>query len=218
MSLPVPPLLVITGRGLATRNLEDIAAAAFAGGCRWLSLRENDLSPPERLALLRRLVALGRTCGASVTVHADVDAAIAAGAAGVHLPAGGDAAAARQLLGPGALIGISAHSENEVSRAAGAGADYVTISPIFVSHSKLGYGPVLGLAELGRITRRATLPLIALGGIGPAQVAACLQAGAAGVAVLGGVMAAADPALATSALVAGLPLAAVSCPGRAGRP
>ena len=195
MSLPVPPLLVITGRGLATRNLEDIAAAAFAGGCRWLSLRENDLSPPERLALLRRLVALGRTCGAS-----------------------GDAAAARQLLGPGALIGISAHSENEVSRAAGAGADYVTISPIFVSHSKLGYGPVLGLAELGRITRRATLPLIALGGIGPAQVAACLQAGAAGVAVLGGVMAAADPALVTSALVAGLPLAAVSCPGRAGRP
>jgi thiamine-phosphate pyrophosphorylase len=126
--------------------------------------------------------------------------------------------AARRRLGPAALIGISTHNADEVARAAASGADYVTLSPIFASTSKPGYGPVVGLAEFGRIARRARVPLIALGGIGPAQVGACIQAGAAGVAVLGGVMAAADPASATSALVAGLPPAALSCPGGRARP
>jgi len=58
--LPDPPLLIITDRGQACRPLEDVAAACFAAGCRWLSLREKDMPPEERLALLRRLVALGR--------------------------------------------------------------------------------------------------------------------------------------------------------------
>ncbi len=89
MRLPEPPILVITDRRQARRPLEEVAEAAFAGGCRWLSLREKDLDPAARLALLRRLAAIGRGWGASVMVHADIEAARAAGAAGVHLPAGG---------------------------------------------------------------------------------------------------------------------------------
>ena len=70
MRLPVPPLLVISDRRQALRPLEEIAEAAFAGGCRWFSLREKDLPPAERRALLGALMVLGRRNGATVTVHA----------------------------------------------------------------------------------------------------------------------------------------------------
>src|SRR5947209_5974374 len=131
MLLPVPPLLVISDRRQALQPLEEVAEAAFAGGCRWFSLREKDLPPAERLALLTVLVVRGRRYGASVTIHDDIDAALSAGAAGVHLPSGGSPESARTRL-PGALIGASAHSAEEVSALLSAGADYVTVSPIFV--------------------------------------------------------------------------------------
>jgi thiamine-phosphate pyrophosphorylase len=207
--LPQPPLLVITDAGQASRPLLDVAEAAFAGGCRWLSLREKGLPAAERAALLRRLVALGHHWQALVMVHEDVAAAVAAGAGGVPLPAGGSPAAARRELGAAALIGLSAHGADEIARAAAEGADYVTLSPIFASASKPGYGPLLGSAELARLVAQAPLPVVALGGIADAAtVTAALAAGAQGVAVMGGVFAAADPMRATQTLVASLALAA----------
>src|SRR6266404_7895919 len=143
--LPAPPLLVISDRRQARRPLEEVAEAAFAGGCRWLSLREKDLPPEERRALLGALLTLGRRYGAVVTAHEeDIEAVAAVGADGVHLPSGGSPVAARARL-PGALIGASAHSADEASRLLGAGADYVTASPVFLTASKPGYGPELGL-------------------------------------------------------------------------
>jgi thiamine-phosphate pyrophosphorylase len=196
--LPDPPLLVITDRRQARRPLEAVAEAAFAAGCRWFSLREKDLDAVSRTALLRRLVALGERFGATVTAHEDLEAVIAAGAAGVHLPRGASPEAARRRLGARALIGCSTHDEAEL--AAAAGADYATLSPIFPSASKPGYGPALGLARLAAAAACARLPLIALGGIDAGNIAPCIAAGAAGVAVMGGVMAAADVA----AVMAGL--------------
>src|ERR1700683_1268169 len=128
---PQPPLLVITDRKQASRPLPDIALALFAGGCRWISLRETDLSQRERVSLLYRLVNYGDRCKARITVHADYDAAMTTGAAGVHLPRHGSIATARAYLGARAVIGISAHDRNEVQHAAALGADYVTLSPIF---------------------------------------------------------------------------------------
>lgn len=189
MRLPQPAVLVITDRGQARRPLDDIAAALFAGGCRWLSLREKDLPDLERRALLQRLVALGKACDAIVTVHDDLAAAAALGI-GIHLPADGSVAVARRVLGAGAIIGISAHSVDDVARAAAEGADYATLSPIFLSASKPGYGPALGLEALHRSW---PLPVLALGGIDATNAAACLAAGAAGVAVMGEAMRADDP-------------------------
>lgn len=201
MSLPFPPLLVVTDRRQALRPLEEVAASCFAGGCRWLSLREKDLEPTDRLTLLRRLVALGDKSRATVSVHGDLDAAEKAGAGGVHLPAGTSPAAARLRLGPAALIGVSAHRAEEVARAAAEGADYVTLSPIFLSASKPGYGPALGLEAL---RRAAPLPVLALGGIDETNAASCLAAGAAGIAVMSRVMAARDPAAIMAALLKSL--------------
>lgn len=205
MTLPLPPLLIITDRRQAGRKLVDIAAGAFAGGCRWLSLREKDLTPASRVELLADLIALGGKYGATVTVHDDIAAAQATGAAGVHLAAGGSPAAARTRLGPRALIGLSAHNDADIDRGADEGADYVTLSPIFASASKPGYGPALGTEGLARAILRARLPVLALGGVVPTQIAACRSAGAAGVAIMGAVMAASDPTAAVAALISHLP-------------
>ena len=201
--LPYPPLLVVSDRGQARRPLIEVAAAAFAGGCRWFSLREKDLMPEGRRDQLRALVALGRRHGASVTVHEDLEAAIVVGADGVHLPGGGNPAAARRRL-PTGLIGVSAHSSREAAASLRAGADYVTLSPIFLTTSKPGYGPAFGLDALGEAARLAAGPVVALGGIDENNVAACIAAGARGIAVMGEVMRAADPEAAVRRLLAAL--------------
>ncbi len=206
--LPDPPLLIITDRGQAQAPLTEIGEALFRAGVRWLMLREKDLDSATRRGLLRDLVARGAPFGARVTVNGDLAAAQAAGAAGLHLPAGNDIGArlteARRTLGSGALLGVSAHDPAEALIAAESGADYVTLSPVFESASKPGYGPALGPAGLNALAVRLTIPVVALGGIGVGNVGACLGAGAAGVAVMGAVMGAADPGAAACKILAAL--------------
>jgi thiamine-phosphate pyrophosphorylase len=192
MKLPDPPLLVISDRSQARGPVTEIAEAAFRGGCRWFSLREKDLPSAERRALLAELVTLGRPFGALVMAHDDIGAVEAVGASGVHLPGGRDPAAARQRL-PQGLIGVSAHSADEAVAQLRAGADYVTLSPIFLTDSKPGYGPALGLDALAAAAAIAPGPIVALGGITPDNAASCLAAGARGIAVMGEIMRAADP-------------------------
>jgi len=202
-SLPFPRLLVISDRSQAKRPLIEIAEAAFRGGCRWFSLREKDLPAEERRALLAELVVLGRRYGATVMAHEDVDAVDMAGAAGVHLPGGSDPAAARRRL-PQALIGVSAHSAEEAAAQLRAGADYVTLSPIFLTDSKPGYGPAFGLDALAAAASIAPGPIVALGGIAPGNAAQCLAAGARGIAVMGEIMRAANPEAAVQRLLAAM--------------
>jgi thiamine-phosphate pyrophosphorylase len=200
MSLPRPALLVITDRHQAPRPLEEIAEAAFAGGCRWLSLREKDMDPAERRHLLRRLAAIAAAWGAMVGVHDDLAAAAAVPGAALHLPARASVAAARRTLGAGRLIGLSTHVGDALAGDV-AEADYVTISPVRLSASKPGHGPAIGLAGVRDAVARAPVPVIALGGIGAADIAPCLDAGASGAAVMGGVMATADPQSTVAALI-----------------
>ena len=202
-TLPDPPLLVISDRSQATRPLVEIAAAAFEGGCRWFSLREKDLPAAERRVLLAELVALGQRYDAAVMAHDDIDAVEAVGAAGVHLPRGSDPEAARRRL-PQGLIGVSAHSAAEAAAQLRAGADYVTLSPIFLTDSKPGYGPALGLDTLADVAQAVPGPIIALAGIGPDNAAACLAAGARGIAVMGEIMRAADPETTVRLLLAAM--------------
>ncbi|WP_419848946.1 thiamine phosphate synthase [Candidatus Poriferisocius sp.] len=91
------------------------------------------------------------------------------------------------------LVGRSCHGLDEVRQAEIEGVDYVTLSPVFETESKPGYGPPLGLGGLGRIVRQAHVPIYALGGIDLGRVAACRDAGAAGVAVQGAVARSPDP-------------------------
>jgi thiamine-phosphate pyrophosphorylase len=194
---------VISDRRQARRPLEELAEAIFAGGCRWFSLREKDLAAAVRRDLLGALVALGRRWGATVTVHEDIDAAMTAGAGGVHLPSAGSPETARARL-PGGLIGASAHSAAEASALLGSGADYVTVSPVFLTASKPGYGPAIGLGGLAEIAAQAPGPVIALGGMTAANAPLCLSAGASGVAVMAEVMRATDPQAVVAAMLAAM--------------
>jgi len=212
MALPIPPVLVITDRRQATRPLLAVAQALLAGGCRWISLREPDLSHEERVDLLQRLVRCGADAGATISVHADCDAAVTTGAAGLHLPRHGAIAAARARLGDRATIGISAHDREEVRRAAALGADYVTLSPIFATASKPGYGPTLGLAGLAELAKTAAIPVYALGGIDATNAAQCRAAGAAGIAVMGAAMRADDPETMIRGVIAAFAQALVAAP------
>jgi thiamine-phosphate pyrophosphorylase len=209
---PLPPLLVITDRRQASRPLDELAEALLAGGCHWISLRENDLAPAERRALLVRLVAIGAPRNALIGVHRDLDAALATGAGSFHLPCGGSVGEARRRLGGRIIIGVSAHDRDEVTRAADQGADYVTLSPVFASPSKPGYGPALGLGQFSAIAGTATVPVYALGGIEAGNAARCFEAGAAGIAIMGAAMRAADPEAMIERVIAMIGRALVTAP------
>ncbi len=88
MTLPDPPLLLVTDRRQARRPLADIVAAAIEGGCRWVSLREKDLPDDEQVPLARTLSAIAHSRGVLVTVHGELALGTLAAVDGVHLPSG----------------------------------------------------------------------------------------------------------------------------------
>jgi thiamine-phosphate pyrophosphorylase len=201
---PLPPLLLLTDRlGCERhgRSLAETVAAAVTGGARAVVLREKDLGLAERAELGRSLSALLEPVGGVLIVASDPALARGLGAGWAHL-AEADAAPASAS---GVRLGRSCHSTAGLLRARDEGAAYATLSPVFATSSKPGYGPTLGLSRLSRLARSVpTLPVYALGGIDSGSAAACRAAGAAGVAVMGAVMGAADPATATRSLLAAL--------------
>ena len=185
-------VVVLTDRRLAARPLTEVVAAAVRGGASWVILRDKDLGYAERRALadsLRAVVPAGRL------VVAGPD------------PLGGDAVhlAATDPVPAGiSLVGRSCHGVPQLSIE-----DYVTLSPIYLTPTKPGYGPALGPAAAAALA--GGVPWLALGGVdAPQRAAACAAAGAAGIAVLGAVMRADDPETVTRALVSGFANAAVS--------
>lgn len=165
-------------------------------------MREKDLPGEDQIALFARLRAVTAPFGARLTLHGTPGLALAAGADGVHLSGGGDGTAARALLGPDALVGLSTHALAEAAAADPATLDYVTASPVFLTGSKPGHGPALGLDGLAAFARACAVPVIALAGIDADSAPPCLAAGAKGVAVMGGIMRADEPKAAVAALAA----------------
>jgi thiamine-phosphate pyrophosphorylase len=193
MKLPAPPLLVVTDRHQARLPLAEVLRAALAAGCRWVSLREKDLSDEDQIALAVTLLPIARRYDACLTLHGEAALAKACGADGVHLPAGSDAAAARAILGPTKLIGVSLHTVTEAEAIDPKIVDYAVAGPAFETASKPGYGPEIGRKGLAEIAGAARVPIIAIGGLNATRAAEVLACGPAGIAVMGGVMRAGDP-------------------------
>ena len=135
-------------------------------------------------------------------MHGDAALAKAAGADGVHLSAGSDAAAARALLGADKLIGVSIHTATEAAAVDPAIADYAIAGPAYETASKPGYGPEIGRKGLAELARSSRVPLVAIGGLNAMRAAEVLAAGVSGIAVMGSIMRAADPTQETKALLA----------------
>lgn len=189
-----PRLLVLTDRRQlpAGRDLVETVGRCAAGGATTVVLRELDLAEDERRELVDALATSVEVISARSAL---------AGAAGVHLASNQPVTEAQALP-----HGRSCHGPEDVARAVGEGASWVTVSPVAPSPSKPGYGPPLGADGVRRAAAAAGgTPVYALGGVEPSAVAALRDAGAHGVAVMGAVMRATDPAAVVSGLLAALP-------------
>lgn len=182
------------------RPLVEVVHAALDGGLQALQLREKDLEGGElyRLAsTLRELTARYRT---RLFINDRLDVALAVDADGVHLgQASVPVSTARQLLGPGKLIGVSTHSLDEITAAAGA--DFLLFGPVYFTPSKAEYGAPQGVNRLRSAVLHGPAPVFAIGGMKLAQIPEALATGAHGIGVITAISAAPDPAQATRELL-----------------
>jgi len=210
VTVTLPHLLVLTdAEQTGARTLLDTVRLAIDGGARAVVLREKRSTTAERRALAAALRPLLAAEGGVLLVASDLTIE----ADGVHLAATDPFPAERPTL-----VGRSCHTLDDVRRAAAEGCDYATLSPVFETISKPGYGPGLGLDglrdivddfEMGTddaptppptLANGRPMPIYALGGVDIDMAGVCLRAGATGVAVMGAIMRAPDPSAVTHAL------------------
>lgn len=196
-------LVVITdpacGEG---RSIVDVVRAALLGGAPSIQLRAKEQPAREQVELARALLRETRSAAALLFVNDRLDVALAAGADGAHL--GQDdlpAAAARKIVPPGFLIGVSAETAELARAAVRDGADYVGVGPVYPTGSKADAGEAIGCARLAEVARAVPIPAVAIGGIAAENAGDAVRAGAAGVAVISAVMRAASPEAATRELL-----------------
>ena len=166
-------------------QIERVAALPLVD---WIIVREKDLRAEEYRTLFSQVVRIAHRHEKKCLAHGRIALGVMSelGADGVHLPLDvlreWRAASGRRSApqaGAVQLVGTSAHSAAEIAKAAALGADYATLSPIFATACKPGAAP-LGTAALAVACKASPLPIFALGGIGKEQLAACVEAGAAG--------------------------------------
>ena len=212
--LPLPPLYPIVDVDLCRlRGLDPLAvlAACLEGGATFIQLRDKDPSSGVRLDRADAAVALTRRAGARLIVNDRADLARLSGADGVHvgqedLPV----EAARRIVGPGAIVGISTHDEAQIAAAVRTSASYLAVGPIFGTASKdTGY-TARGLALVRHALRLADArsgqagparPIVAIGGITLERAPQVIAAGAASVAVISDLLTGGDPAARTRAFL-----------------
>lgn len=206
MAAPLPfRLYLITDRAqCGGRSLVDTLDQACHAGVRAIQIREKDLPPRDLIRLVLDIQRRATPYGVSLFVNDRVDVARIT-ATGVHLPESGlPPDLARRCLPDGTWVGCSTHSLDSACLAEDAGADFITFGPVFFTSSKASYGPPQGLEHLQSVAEAVKIPVLAIGGITPDRVPACLKAGAGGVAVISAILAADDVAAAAAAFEAAL--------------
>ncbi len=162
----------------------DKARAALEGGAKVMQLRLKRSADRPALEAVRGVVGLVHAAGAVVIVNDRVDWALLAGADGVHLGAEDlPANEARQVLGPTALIGVTARNLDEIVAAQALGADHVGLGPIFATRTKVVDAPLLGLPSFERIAKASPLPVVGIAGISLSTIGQVARAGAHAAAV-----------------------------------
>ena len=187
-------------------DLADFLDAVLAAGVDIVQLREKGLEAGEELALLEVFAGACHRHGGLLAVNDRADVALAAGANVLHL--GQDdlpVPVARQILGPGPLIGRSSHSPAQSSLAAAEeGVDYFCAGPVWTTPTKPGR-PATGLDLVSHVAAlRPERPWFAIGGISLARLDAVLEAGATRVVVVRAITEAADPGAAAAAFASRL--------------
>ncbi len=195
-------LYLVTDRRLSLgRSTVEVVAAAVSGGVTCVQLREKHCSTREFLEEARRVRELLVGTGVPLIINDRLDVALAVAADGVHLGQNDmHISDARRLVGERLVIGISAESVADAIRAEAEGADYIGVSPVFTTPTKMDTAPPLGLEGLREIRRAVSLPLVAIGSIRHDNAAEVLRAGADGLAVVSAIVSAPCPRTAAAAL------------------
>jgi thiamine-phosphate pyrophosphorylase len=203
-AIPTPKLHLITPPGIDETVLR-VTTDALAAGAPLVQVRTKDPSDRVRLhhaGLVREACsATGSVC----LVNDRVDLAQAVGADGVHL--GDDdlpVEVARRILGEAAVIGATCRDPDAARRAVDAGASYLGVGPAYATTTKAGLPDPLGPAGIEAVAAAVDVPVIAIAGVTVDRVAELLDAGARGVAVVGAVYSAPDPAAAVAAFLVAL--------------
>jgi thiamine-phosphate pyrophosphorylase len=172
--------MVTEGRpaGAAVEALVERAAAAARAGVDVVQVREKALSDRALLAVVSALRAALSSTATRLFVNGRPDIALAAGADGVQVPAEGLPVAEVKRAFPSLTVGASCHSVDAVRRAAGEGADFVLLGPVFATPGK--EERTLGLDVLAAAASAVAVPVHAIGGVTPARVPALRAAGARG--------------------------------------
>jgi thiamine-phosphate pyrophosphorylase len=189
------------GRGLA-----GVVRAAIRGGVTCVQLREKELPTREfvdRARIVKEILAEA-PIPVPLIINDRLDVALASGADGVHVGQADISPAVIRRALPLAIIGLSVETLADVQAVLEQGlpVDYLGVSPVFATLNKPDAAAPLGLQGLAAIRKLSSLPLVAIGGIGPGNAADVLRAGADGIAVVGAICSAPDPERAAYELMA----------------
>lgn len=195
-------LYLVTDRGLCgEKAVETVILQAVKGGVSYVQLREKDVSTRffiEEALNIRKIL---RPYHVPLIINDRVDVALAGGADGVHIGQEDmPYAMARRLLGPEAIIGLSVETWEDVEASQELDVNYIGVSPVFATPTKTDTKDAWGLEGLHRIKAFSRHPVVAIGGIHPANVKEVLDAGADRVAVVSAICASDDPEAAAKEL------------------
>jgi thiamine-phosphate pyrophosphorylase len=199
-------LYLITDARPAMKPFELFLEAAIGGGVDMVQLRDRELDDAELLQVAIRGAEVCSRLGVPFIVNDRADIAMLAGADGVHLGQSDiPPSAARRILGPAAIIGLSTHSPEQIEVAEREPVDYIGVGPIHATPTKpgrLAVGPELVRYAAAHCSR----PFFAIGGLEPSNVADVVAAGGRSVSVLRWISQARDPRSAAREMVAALAL------------
>lgn len=166
-----------------------------------MQLRDKAARDDDLAALARRLKAALAPFRVPLVVNDRVAPALAAEADGVHIGQGdGDPTTTRALIGPDRLLGLSIENAAQLDGVDPEVVDYIGAGPVIATATKPDAAPAFGFEALAAICHRSPVPVVAIGGIGLAEAAAAVRAGARGVAVVSAICGTSDPSAAAADL------------------
>ena len=189
----IPPLCFITDAD-APLPIIDQAEQAARGGAAWVQLRHKTLDDAGFAVLARAMRARLEPFGAKLILNDRVEIARALGCFGVHVgQSDGVPADTRSRIGTDTVLGLSIETQAQLAKIPRGCVSYLGVGPVRATASKSDHAPPLGFEGLASITRTASLPCMAIGGLTAADVTDVRRAGCAGIAVVSAISRAAQP-------------------------
>lgn len=186
--------LVVGPEQVSDRHLVSLVGAAVAGGVTMVQLRDKNADTASMADRARTLLALLRPLRVPLIVNDDPEAALTAGADGVHVgPFDRSAPEVRRLIGEKAILGLSVTSLAQAAEIDPVITDYVGLGPVFATRTKPDAASPLGVAGLRATRRKLPVPTVAIGGIDAGNLLRVMRAGVDGIAVVSAICGAKDP-------------------------